>query len=121
MALDTTEDLISMVLTDHHQVSTTKVASSAYAAWRARLLRVAQRVLRRIWALRDWTFAYIEDDTLVIVANTSDVDLPVAAGSDPFHAAFIGNAAGAMKVRIIGQRHQITRPEILKYLSTLLK
>ena len=45
----------------------------------------------------------------------------VASGSDPFHAAFIGNAAGAMKVRIVGQRHQITRPEILKYLSTLLK
>jgi hypothetical protein len=24
-------------------------------------------------------------------------------------------------VRIVGQRHQITKPEILKYLSTLLK
>jgi hypothetical protein len=36
-------------------------------------------------------------------------------------AAFIGNAVGAMKVRIVGQRHQITKPEILKYLSTLLK
>jgi rfaE bifunctional protein nucleotidyltransferase chain/domain len=45
----------------------------------------------------------------------------VATGSDPFHAAFIGNAVGAMKVRIVGQRHQITKPEILKYLSTLLK
>lgn len=45
----------------------------------------------------------------------------VASGSDPFLAAFIGNAVGAMKVRIVGQRHQITKPEILKYLSTLLK
>lgn len=45
----------------------------------------------------------------------------VASGSDPFMAAFIGNAVGAMKVRIVGQRHQITKPEILKYLSTLLK
>jgi rfaE bifunctional protein nucleotidyltransferase chain/domain len=45
----------------------------------------------------------------------------LAAGSDPFLAAFIGNAVGAMKVRIVGQRHQITKPEILKYLSTLLK
>ena len=45
----------------------------------------------------------------------------VAKGSDPFLAAFIGNAVGAMKVRIVGQRHQITKPEILKYLSTLLK
>lgn len=45
----------------------------------------------------------------------------VASGSDPFIAAFIGNAVGAMKVRIVGQRHQITKPEILKYLSTLLK
>jgi hypothetical protein len=45
----------------------------------------------------------------------------LAAGSDPYTAAFIGNAVGAMKVRIVGQRHQITKPEILKYLSTLLK
>ncbi|MFZ5780993.1 MAG: PfkB family carbohydrate kinase [Pseudomonadota bacterium] len=45
----------------------------------------------------------------------------LAGGSDPFLAAFIGNAVGAMKVRIVGQRHQITKPEILKYLSTLLK
>lgn len=45
----------------------------------------------------------------------------IASGADPFHAAFVGNAAGAMKVRIVGQRHQITKPEILKYLSTLLK
>ncbi|WP_421999464.1 PfkB family carbohydrate kinase [Reyranella sp.] len=45
----------------------------------------------------------------------------LASGSDPFLAAFIGNAVGAMKVRIVGQRHQITKPEILKYLSTLLK
>ena len=36
-------------------------------------------------------------------------------------AAFIGNAVGAMKVRIVGQRHQITKPEILKYLSTLVE
>lgn len=45
----------------------------------------------------------------------------LASGSDPYLAAFIGNAVGAMKVRIVGQRHQITKPEILKYLSTLLK
>ena len=45
----------------------------------------------------------------------------LAGGSDPYTAAFIGNAVGAMKVRIVGQRHQITKPEILKYLSTLLK
>lgn len=45
----------------------------------------------------------------------------MASGSSPFVAAFVGNAVGAMKVRIVGQRHQITKPEILKYLSTLLK
>ncbi len=45
----------------------------------------------------------------------------LASGSNPFLAAFIGNAVGAMKVRIVGQRHQITKPEVLKYLSTLLK
>lgn len=45
----------------------------------------------------------------------------LASGSEPYLAAFIGNAVGAMKVRIVGQSHQITKPEILKYLSTLLK
>ena len=44
-----------------------------------------------------------------------------ASGCDPFVAAFIGNAVGAMKIRIVGHRHQITRAEVIKYLSSLLK
>lgn len=44
-----------------------------------------------------------------------------ACGCDPFLAAFIGNAVGAMKIRIVGHRHQITRAEVVKYLSSLLK
>lgn len=44
-----------------------------------------------------------------------------ASGCDPFTAAFIGNAVGAMKIRIVGHRHQITRAEVVKYLSSLLK
>jgi rfaE bifunctional protein nucleotidyltransferase chain/domain len=45
----------------------------------------------------------------------------VATGCDPFIAGFLGNAAGAMKVRIVGHRHQITRAEIIKYVTTLMK
>ena len=45
----------------------------------------------------------------------------VASGCDPFIAGFLGNAAGAMKVRIVGHRHQITRAEIVKYVTTLMK
>ncbi|HXW23534.1 MAG TPA: PfkB family carbohydrate kinase [Xanthobacteraceae bacterium] len=45
----------------------------------------------------------------------------VAGGCDPFLAGFIGNAVGAMKIRIVGHRHHITRPEVIKYIATLLK
>jgi rfaE bifunctional protein nucleotidyltransferase chain/domain len=45
----------------------------------------------------------------------------VGSGCDPFLAGFIGNAVGAMKIRIVGHRHHITRPEVVKYLTSLLK
>jgi rfaE bifunctional protein nucleotidyltransferase chain/domain len=45
----------------------------------------------------------------------------VGCGCDPFLAGFIGNAVGAMKIRIVGHRHHITRPEVIKYVTTLLK
>jgi rfaE bifunctional protein nucleotidyltransferase chain/domain len=45
----------------------------------------------------------------------------VGGGCDPFLAGFIGNAVGAMKIRIVGHRHHITRPEVVKYLTSLLK
>ena len=45
----------------------------------------------------------------------------IANGCDPFMAAFMGNAVGAMKIRIVGHRHQISDVEILKYLASLLK
>ena len=34
---------------------------------------------------------------------------------------FVGNAVGAMKIRIVGHRHYITRAEVVKYLTSLLK
>jgi len=50
------------------------------------------------------------------------VSAPLAGtGCDPFLAGFIGNAVGAMKIRIVGHRHHITRPEVIKYLTSLLK
>jgi rfaE bifunctional protein nucleotidyltransferase chain/domain len=45
----------------------------------------------------------------------------VGSGCDPFLAGFIGNAVGALKVRIVGHRHYITRAEVVKYLTSLLK
>jgi sugar/nucleoside kinase (ribokinase family) len=45
----------------------------------------------------------------------------VGSGCDPFLAGFIGNAVGAMKIRIVGHRHYITRAEVVKYLISLLK
>jgi len=45
----------------------------------------------------------------------------VGSGCDPFLAGFVGNAVGAMKIRIVGHRHYITRAEVVKYLTSLLK
>ena len=45
----------------------------------------------------------------------------LAAGCPPLIAAFIGAAAGALKVNIIGHRESITKATLLNYLKVLLK
>ena len=45
----------------------------------------------------------------------------IGAGCDPFLAGFIGNAVGAMKIRIVGHRHYISSVEVIKYLTSLMK
>jgi rfaE bifunctional protein nucleotidyltransferase chain/domain len=45
----------------------------------------------------------------------------IGSGCDPFLAGFIGNAVGAIKIGIVGHSHQITRSEVVKYLTSLLK
>jgi len=45
----------------------------------------------------------------------------VAAGAPMDLAGFVGNAAGAMKVSIVGHRRSIERAPLLKYITTLLK
>lgn len=45
----------------------------------------------------------------------------IGAGCEPFLAGFIGNAVGAMKIRIVGHRHTISYAELIKYLTSLMK
>jgi sugar/nucleoside kinase (ribokinase family) len=45
----------------------------------------------------------------------------VGSGCDPFLAGFVGNAVGAIKIGIVGHQHYITRAEVVKYLTSLLK
>jgi len=45
----------------------------------------------------------------------------VAAGGDIGHVGFVGNAAGAMKVGIIGHRKSIEKVPLVRYITTLLK
>jgi rfaE bifunctional protein nucleotidyltransferase chain/domain len=45
----------------------------------------------------------------------------VAVGADMEQAGFIGNAAGAMKVGIVGHRSSIERVPLVKFLTTLMK
>jgi hypothetical protein len=37
------------------------------------------------------------------------------------HIGFVGNAAGAMKVKIIGHREAVEKPSLIKYITALLK
>jgi rfaE bifunctional protein nucleotidyltransferase chain/domain len=45
----------------------------------------------------------------------------VAAGGDMEQIGFIGNAAGAMKVGIVGHRSSIEKVPLIKFLTTLMK
>lgn len=80
--MESSFELISTVLTDHHQINSLKVAAAAYAKLRARILRNERKAIRRIWHLRDWIFTYVEADDIIIPAGGSDFDLSTpAAGS----------------------------------------
>lgn len=80
--MENSNELVSTVLTDLHQVSSLKVAAAAYASWRARLIREERRVITRVWNLRDWMFTYVEANDILIPAGQSDFDLTTpAAGS----------------------------------------
>ncbi len=45
----------------------------------------------------------------------------VATGARLDHVAFVGNAVGAMKVGIVGQRQLIDRVSLIKYITAMLK
>lgn len=45
----------------------------------------------------------------------------IAAGADCEIGGFVGNVAGAIKIGIVGHRRYLTRFEIQRYISTLLK
>lgn len=45
----------------------------------------------------------------------------VAAGLDCALAGFVGNAAGAIKVGIVGHRRPLSKVELQRYMATLLK
>jgi len=45
----------------------------------------------------------------------------VAAGGSLNHIGFIGNAAGAIKVGIVGHRESVEKTPLMKYITTLLK
>lgn len=44
-----------------------------------------------------------------------------AAGGSMKHIGFVGNAAGAMKVKIVGHREAVEKPSLIKYITALLK
>ncbi len=64
--------------------------------------------------------------TVVDTVGAGDAFLAVtaplaAAGGNIEHVGFVGNAAGAIKVGIVGHRSSIEKIPLIKYLNTLLK
>ena len=50
------------------------------------------------------------------------VTSPLAASGIPLDmAGFIGNAVGAIKVGIVGHRSSVEKPQLVKYITSLLK
>ena len=45
----------------------------------------------------------------------------VAAGGDIKDVAFVGNAAGAIKVGIVGHRNSVEKVPLVKFITALLK
>ena len=43
------------------------------------------------------------------------------AGGDIDHVGFIGNAAGAIKVGIVGHRRSVEKPSLVKFLVAIMK
>ena len=44
-----------------------------------------------------------------------------SVGSDPNDLAFIANAAGALKVNVVGHRQSVDQASLRKYITSLLK
>ena len=50
------------------------------------------------------------------------VSAPLAAAGAPMElVGFVGNAAGAMKVSVVGHRRSVEKIPLLRYITTLLK
>lgn len=65
-------------------------------------------------------------DEVVDTVGAGDAFLAVtsplaAAGASMKHIGFVGNAAGAMKVRIVGHRESVEKAALMKYITALLK
>lgn len=65
-------------------------------------------------------------NTVVDTVGAGDAFLAVtsplaAAGGDLDLVAFIGNAAGAMKVGIVGHRSSVEKPALIKFITAILK
>lgn len=76
--MDSTQELIDTVMTQHHQLPQSKLAASQYAPLRLRILKNAKRAAIWLNMQRDWTFRYVDGATVTVLANTSDIALPAA-------------------------------------------
>jgi hypothetical protein len=73
---DEFHQLVTAILRDEHQLPIEIYGVTDLDRHRARITRSANRVFRRIWGLRDWTFKYVEDGVVTIPAGTHEGNLP---------------------------------------------
>jgi hypothetical protein len=75
---DEFNQLVTAVLQDEHSLDPEIYASGDLSRHRRRITRSGNRVIKRMWGLRDWTFKYVDAEEITLLANTNEVLLPQA-------------------------------------------
>lgn len=86
--MDHTKEALDTLITDHHHINPAKVATSIVTRLRLRGKNNLAKAARRLWRLRDWSFTYVDDSSVVIPADGFEATLPAPWANDGVDGGF---------------------------------